>query len=986
MKNLIKDESISLYKWIWKSYIRTALIPLLIVELIFICIYFGSNIWSHKKTVIFFKGQVQDQLEQIANQEASGIDDQLSSITNSTMFFSIQMGRALSTQASLTPIDYDRLTYSKEGAYYTKKDSEDGGASIFYSGIVPIKEDEQEKVARALTQQNLMADIKNTQPLAASIYLNTFDSFNMIYPYFDVISKYPPLSDIPSNNFYYEADAAHNPERKVKWTDVYLDQSGDGLITSALCPVYNDGFLEGVVGINMTINTIANQILTMHIPWHGYALLIGKNGNILVLPNSNKTDWNLDKINDNIYDGNTLKDNFNSDQFNLYKNKDLNFLTNKITNDTSGFSNFMLKNQSRVLSWSTISNTGWKLLLVVPEQDIYSKVDILIDNIIKIGIFMTSGLILSYIIIFLVISKKTKKISSAFSNSLLKINSLVQRISDGNYNQEEPTFKIEELKNISVQLIQMGKRLGKTNKNLLITQYELEKKETDLKALVNSINDIILEVDSKGYITNFWSKSHHDLYELYMRGNFSSIDDILDKDTCNRAREKILYVLQTKETVTIEFSIESNSDLKWFEACISSRLNYETKVVVSARDITEQKKLASSIISAKEEAEKANKAKSEFLSSMSHELRTPLNAILGFSQVLELDPESPLTYSQQQSVEEILKAGNHLLELINEVLDLSKIESGKVSISIECVEIKPVMEETFAIIKPFADKHNIKIITYPIEDSNEFVSSDRTRLKQILLNLLSNAIKYNKQNGQVIFYHDRIDDKYRFHVIDTGIGISDFDLDFIFKPFHRLNELNNSIEGTGIGLTVSKQLVELMSGEIYVESQKDIGSHFCVEFPSTDLCILQANEDVILDENPNYFFENRLYKVLYVEDNPANLRLVERILKQINNIEIFSATSGELCIDLAVSHKPDLILLDINLPGMDGHEVFKRLQMHEETHNIPIVAISAHAMPQDIEKAFSLGFADYITKPINVVSFSEKISNILVNNELKDTD
>jgi signal transduction histidine kinase/CheY-like chemotaxis protein len=530
----------------------------------------------------------------------------------------------------------------------------------------------------------------------------------------------------------------------------------------------------------------------------------------------------------------------------------------------------------------------------------------------------------------------------------------------------------------------ISKKSGKTHDDLLITQSELKKTETDLKALVNSINDIILEIDSNGYITNLWSTINWSFDKLQKHNNCIAIDDIFDEDTAEIAREKIAYVIKTKESTTMECRIKLDSNLRWFQACISSRLNNTNKVVVSARDITVQKEMAASIISAKEEAERANKAKSEFLSHMSHELRTPLNAILGFSQILELDSESPLTNSQHKSVKEIFKAGTHLLELINEVLDLSKIEAGKLSISIEPLQIKPIMEETISIIKPFADKHHIKIITYPIENLNEFVSADHTRLKQVLLNLLSNAIKYNKPNGQVTFYHDKIGDNYRFHVIDTGIGLANSDLDLIFKPFHRLNKINNFIEGTGIGLAVAKQLVELMDGEIYVDSEYNIGSHFWVEFQSIEHTISTNSENVISTDKQSTFPENKLYKLLYAEDNSANLKLVERILTQINNIEMISATSGELCIDLAIAHKPDIILLDINLPGIDGYEVFKRLMMYEETKNIPIVAISANAMPRDIEKSLSLGFTDYITKPIDIRNFTKKISSILINNHLND--
>lgn len=406
-----------------------------------------------------------------------------------------------------------------------------------------------------------------------------------------------------------------------------------------------------------------------------------------------------------------------------------------------------------------------------------------------------------------------------------------------------------------------------------------------------------------------------------------------------------------------------------------NKLNY---TLSSVQCRLKQKETIQSILKAKEEAEKANKAKSEFLSNMSHELRTPLNAILGFSQILQLDSEAPLTASQNESVNEILKASNHILELVNEVLDLAKIESGQLNISMNSAPVKSIMEETLSIVKPLANEHKIKIITPNISKLNESIYADRTRLKQILINLLSNAIKYNKPNGEVVFYYEKINRKYNFHVIDTGIGLSESDLNLIFKPFYRLNNVNNVIEGSGIGLSVVKQLTELMNGTISVSSKKDIGSHFWIELPYIASNVKQESEPLTSLNVKKPFVESKTHKILYVEDNPANLRLVEHIINKISsNIKMLSTPSGELCIDLAIENKPDLILLDINLPGIDGYKVFEILKNYDETSNIPIIAISANAMPEDMEQARLLGFSDYITKPINIPTFVKKISNIL---------
>jgi len=977
MKIKNKDDSISLFKWIWISYLRTALIPLIVVELVFVGIYFFANNWSQRETINFLKEESKQELRQIAAQETDVIQQKIRGITSATELYRQQMSKALITPAAISPEDAGRLTYSPEGVYYTTSDKKEGGAAIFYSGIVPIKENQRKKVEKVLALQNLMKDIQKSYPLAASLYLNTFDSLNIIYPYFDVISQYAPLMDIPTYNFYYEADALHNPEKKIKWTDAYLDPAGHGWMASAIGLVYNGNFLEGVVGIDVTISTIASEILKMEIPWDGYGLLVSKDGTILALPKNGQKDWGLNELTDHDYNEAILKDTFKPDDFNLYKRKNLNDLAHLVLSKPSGFSNFVLNDDSRVVSWATVLDTGWKLLIIVPEKNIYSKINTMSYNLFRIGSFMITGLIFFYCIFFLILYKTARKMSSTISSPLLEINNIVHQIGLGDYYQNEPQFHVSELKDTAFYLVSMGIQLGDARDTLLATQDQLEKREANLQALVNSIDDIILEINKDNVVTHIWSNHEDNLAKDYIKNTFTSIQDIFDKNTAAISSEKIKKVISTGQPDTLEYLLETNKGFRWFQARISCIANNSESVVVSARDITKSKEMEQSLIAAKEEAEKASNAKSQFLSSMSHELRTPLNAILGFSQLLELDPEAPLNESQAQSVKEILKAGNHLLQLINEVLDLAKIESGKLTLSIEPVQIQLIMEETLALIKPLATQYKIELITRPINNVNDFVSADRTRIKQVLLNLLSNAVKYNKENGTVLFYYEKVQNTIRFSVIDTGYGLSKSDLAEIFKPFHRLNAKKTMIEGTGIGLGVAKQLVELMGGTISVKSTTGIGSDFSVELPCEDVDYMLFDPHSIASHKSSYSEDSTIHKILYVEDNPANLKLVERILAPIKTVTLFSASSGELSIDLARAHKPDLILLDINLPGIDGYEVFTRLKAYEETSNIPVIAVSANAMSRDIKKGLALGFKDYIVKPINVPDFLEKVFKLL---------
>ena len=391
-------------------------------------------------------------------------------------------------------------------------------------------------------------------------------------------------------------------------------------------------------------------------------------------------------------------------------------------------------------------------------------------------------------------------------------------------------------------------------------------------------------------------------------------------------------------------------------------------------DITEQKKSEQALIDSREEADRANRAKSEFLSSMSHELRTPMNAILGFGQLLDMDDE--LNKEQLQSVQEILKGGDHLLKLINEVLDLSKIESGSIDMSLEPVSLCEIVTECVALIKPLAEKRDIRIHYASLKDI--IVRADAIRLKQALLNLLSNAIKYNRDGGQVfIDVALALGNQIRILIKDTGIGVAKESLAGLFEPFNRLGAEGESIEGTGIGLTITQRIVDIMGGTISVESEVGVGSCFSIELPLET----QPVENAQMIENQTKSAVDDIieqqYTILYVEDNPANLKLVSKLLSWRQHIHLLTAHTPELGLELAVAHQPDLILLDINMPSMSGYEVLAHFQLDEQLKTKPVIAVSAEAMPNDIERGLAAGFSHYLTKPINLEKFNATLDEYL---------
>ena len=393
-----------------------------------------------------------------------------------------------------------------------------------------------------------------------------------------------------------------------------------------------------------------------------------------------------------------------------------------------------------------------------------------------------------------------------------------------------------------------------------------------------------------------------------------------------------------------------------------------------SEDITELKEAQDALRQAKEQAERASRAKSEFLSRMSHELRTPLNAILGFGQVLEMDS---LDAEQRDSVGHILAAGRHLLGLIDEVLDIARIEAGRLTLSLEPIDMRTVLDEVRSLIRPLAEERRVEVRTERPAAGDVYVLADRQRLKQVLLNLLSNAVKYNRADGSITVWCEAApENRLRLNVRDTGPGIPPDKLGQLFTPFERLGAEATGVSGTGLGLALSKGLVDAMGGAIGVESTPGQGSLFWVELrraaaPEADWEALEEGEAPKLP--------SRMGTVLYVEDNLSNLQLIERLLARRPGIKLLSAMQGRLGLDLAREHRPGLILLDLHLPDVHGSEVLRQLREDARTRDIPVIVISADASPREIARLQTAGARDYLTKPIDVRRFLVIVDEVLAN-------
>ncbi len=439
--------------------------------------------------------------------------------------------------------------------------------------------------------------------------------------------------------------------------------------------------------------------------------------------------------------------------------------------------------------------------------------------------------------------------------------------------------------------------------------------------------------------------------------------DFFSSATAHTFRDSDLRILRSGITQTYEQSIVESGKRKTLLVTKGIHRNPQGEtigIVGMARDITERQEQADALHAAKLEADAANRAKSEFLSRMSHELRTPLNAILGFGQILEMHP---LESEERAAVTQILKGGWHLLNLVNEVLEISRVEAGHLELLLEPIALSAVVRESCDLVRPLAEQREVHLEENALHLCPHHVMADPQRLKQVLINLLSNAIKYNVFGGRVeVLCEPRPDERIRISVRDTGPGLSVRDCEKLFTPF----------EGSGLGLALSQGMIRAMGGIIGVESAENKGSTFWIELPEVAAPVEETFPVRESMEHHTSAPDGRTFSVLSIEDNLSNLWLLEAILARRPEILLMPAMQ-----DLARQHLPDLVLLDLNLPDMTGAQVLEQLQNTPETASIPVIVISADAMPSQIERLMRAGARDYLTKPINVAQFLHTLNEAL---------
>ncbi|WP_278386837.1 sensor histidine kinase [Stutzerimonas kunmingensis] len=827
------SKPIGLRQWIWRAFVRSALIPLVLVETALIAIYLLTNNAIRDAQVEHLRETALNDLQAAVSLESRLISEQLSQVSSLT-----QLYRNLTAQAlqGVAPGQVPELALSDEGVRYSPSD--DGGAAVFYSNATAPERHDLQKIARLRQLEPLMKEIEARNPLVASLYFNSWDSFNHIYPWFFTLDQYPADMDIPKYNFYYLADAKHNPSRGVVWTDVYLDPAGHGWMMSATAPVYRGDFLEGVVGIDITVSGILEQIGQVQVPWGGYAMLVSDDLSIMALPEPGEADFGLAELTEHSYLDAIRREVFKPEDFQLDRRPETAELAAAISGASSGVQQVMLGGRPQLVAWTTVAQTGWHLLAVVDEAAVFRQTNALASRYQQIGYLLIAGLVLFYIGFFALMWLRARQLSGALLTPIAGISRMLGEIGVGRWQPEPAQSQIRELDEMCRHTQDIGSRLAYSESERWEAQRRLE-------LVLESATESLWEYDMPnhrlrirgGMVTRFGLPSGQ-LSDSEFRRRIHP-DDL---PQALAQIERVSRGLQQRYEAEYRFA-DTQGHYHWLlsrgRVLAHDPDTGVAKILAGTHvDIDALKRVEEELRAATLQAQAASEAKGRLLSGISHELRTPLNAILGFAQLMRMDCDDESQSEAAEYLDEILLASRHLNQLLGEILEWSSLQNEPAQLELQAVDVCKLMRECAELVSLEVQQRGLHL-QLQLPDEPLQVLAEPRRLRQVLLNLLSNAMKYNVPDGHISLRTETSPGHVRLLVEDTGLGIEPAQQAQVFEPFQRLGRENSMIQGTRIGLSLCLEFARLMNGQLGLHSEPGVGSRFWIELPRLAPAALQ---------------------------------------------------------------------------------------------------------------------------------------------------
>ena len=853
-----KKKLLSIRHFVSQEFFRATLIPLLLIGLGLVLLYFKMIAYNYEESAEILRSEGKYHLGEIASVQSRMISEQLKA-TSALSHILQSETQDFFTNPETTPLfstTPPTFEFASNGVYY--KTENNGGSSVFYSVKTSIGSIEKEKATRSEALDPLYKHILQANENIVAVYLNTFDSMNRYYPFIDKVYKqFSHDTNFPDFNFYYLADAQNNPEKVPVWTETYLDPAGKGWMMSCVAPVYRNNFLEGVVGIDITIITFIDNVLKLELPWEAEAFLVDSKGTIMAMPAGVECLLGVSELREHIYEANVQQDTYKPKEFNLFKTNNLGVsaIIARLLDEERSVVELNIDSGSFLLAQATVAETGWKLMVLADKKEIMQAIIVQERNAKRIGYLIICGMLVFFFLFLTYLRHNAKVIAKQIAKPISTIAEKSTEIAKGKYTVAQINSPIHELNilgnNYTVMVREteqlhksLNNEITRANKEIKerrFAQEALQASEEKLNAIFNHTLQFMGLLAPDGTVLrinrtalNFIGIEEQDvLWKPFWETPWwsqSKKSQVVLKRAISKAAKGQPIRFETRHP-------DKAGQLQYIDFSINPVKDDDGNVrllIPEGRIITELKEVEQELIRAKETAENANHAKNEFLSNIGHELRTPMHGILSYSQfgIKRIDkvPKNKLL----EYFSEIEDSGQRLMILLTDLLDLAKLEAGKMSYIIKKNDMGALIYTIISELSPMSQKKRIQVSGPLLLDIRE-LPFDQIRIAQVLRNLFSNAISFSKPDNKIWFEINEVEEEgvlyLQVTVADQGPGIPEEEQDTIFDKFIQSSKTKTGAGGTGLGLAICKQIVEYHDGRIWAENNPEGGALFCFTLP-----------------------------------------------------------------------------------------------------------------------------------------------------------